>query len=55
MKSAFTIAKKLPLALFVSALLVGAGVGTASYLVGSSALVRAKRVWSAQSVGAAAC
>ena len=38
MKSAFTIAKKLPLALFVSALLVGAGVGTASYLVGSSAL-----------------
>jgi methyl-accepting chemotaxis protein len=38
MPRAFTIAKKLPLALFVSALLVGAGVGTASYLIGSEAL-----------------
>lgn len=38
MPSALTIAKKLPLALFVSALLVGAGVGTASYLIGSNAL-----------------
>jgi methyl-accepting chemotaxis protein len=35
---ALTISRKLPLALFVSALLVGAGVGTASYLIGSSAL-----------------
>src|SRR5262245_29881273 len=37
MKS-FTIARRLPLALVISALLVGAGVGTASYLIGAGAL-----------------
>jgi methyl-accepting chemotaxis protein len=35
---AFTISRKLPLALLLSALLVGAGVGTASYIIGSQAL-----------------
>ena len=34
----FSIARKLPLALLFSALLVGAGVGTASYLIGSHSL-----------------
>jgi methyl-accepting chemotaxis protein len=34
----FTIARKLPLALILSALAVGAGVGTASYVIGSGAL-----------------
>ncbi len=33
-----SIARKLPLALLMSALLVGAGVGTASYLIGSESL-----------------
>ena len=40
---AFSIARKLPLALLMSALLVGAGVGTASYLIGSDSLGRQAR------------
>ena len=34
----FTIARKLPLALLLSAVLVSAGVGIASYIIGASAM-----------------